>query len=94
MTERDTYVEYMKLELDELNDRLDSFETKVVHTQQEARERYVFELAKLRRHSRDANAKLVELSASSEASWRQHASEMERKHGTYVHAFHEFKSRL
>lgn len=94
MTERETYVEYMKLELDELDDRLDSFETKVIHAQWEARERYVFELAKLRRHSRDANAKFVELSASGEASWHQHVSEMDRKHGTYVHAFHEFRSRL
>jgi len=37
MTERETYVENMKLELEELNDQLNSFETKVTHARQDAR---------------------------------------------------------
>lgn len=94
MTARETYVENMKLELDELNDRLSSFETKVTHARQDARDRYVAELAKLRGHSQDAIAKWEELQASSEQSWHQWVSDMDRTRDAFIHAFHDFRARL
>lgn len=94
MTERDAYVENMKLELDELNERLHSFETKVTHARQDAQDRYVFELAKLRRHSRSSLTQWELLRASTEATWHQHVSEMEHFRDAFIHAFHDFRARL
>jgi hypothetical protein len=94
MTSRDTYVENMKLELDELNDQLSSFETKVVHVRQDARDRCAAELARLRGHSNAALGKWEELEASSEASWHQWVSDMDHARDAFIHAFHVFKAGL
>lgn len=94
MTARETYVENMKLELDELNDQLSSFETKVTHTRRESRERYAIELAKLRGHSQAALMKWEELQASSEGSWHQWVPDMDRTRDAFIHAFHDFRARL
>lgn len=94
MTAREVYVENMKLELDELNDQLSSFETKVTHTRREARERYAVELAKLRSHSQAAQQQWEELQACSEASWHQWVSDMDRMRDAFIHAFHDFRARL
>lgn len=94
MTARETYVENIKLELDGLNDQLSSFETKVTHARQDARERYAAELAKLRVHSHDARMKWEALQTSSEASWHQWVSDMDRTRDAFIHAFHDFKERL
>ena len=94
MTARETYVENIKLELDGLNEQLNSFETKVTHTRQEARERYAAELAKMHVHSDAALAKWEALQASSEASWHQWVSDMDRTRDAFIHAFHDFKARL
>ena len=93
-TERDTYVENMKLELDELNDQISSYETKVTHARQDARDRFAGELARLRGHSRDALAKWDDLQAASEASWHQRVSDMDHMRDAFIHAFHDFRSRL
>lgn len=94
MTAREVYIENMTLELDELNDQLSSFETKVTHTRQEARERYAVELARLRRHSQAAQRQWEALQACSEASWHQGVSDMDRLRDAFIHAFHEFRARL
>lgn len=94
MTLRETYVENVKLELDELNDQLHSFETKVTHARQDARQRYVADLARLRAHSRAAQAKWQELQASNEAAWHQHVTDMDHVREAFIHAFHEFRARL
>lgn len=94
MTARETYIENVKLELDQLNDQLSSFETKVTHARQDARDRYAGELAKLRVHSRAALAKWEELEASSEESWHQWVSDMDHARDAFIHAFHDFRARL
>ena len=94
MTTRETYVENMKLELDKLNEQLSALEEKAAHATQDARDHYEVALAKLRRHSRNSLTKWDELQASSEASWQQWMSDMDRTRDAFVHAFHDFKSRL
>ena len=94
MTARETYVENIKRELDGLNDQLNSFETKVTHARQDARERYAAELAKLRAHSQDASVKWEALQTSGEASWHQWVSDMDRTRDAFIHAFQDFKARL
>jgi len=94
MTARDTYVQNMQIELDKLNERLSALEAKAAHAKLEAREHFEAKLDKLRGHSRDALSKWDELKVSSEASWHQWASDMDRMRDAFVHAFHDFKSRV
>lgn len=94
MTARETYIENIRLELDDLNEQLDSFETKVTHARQDARERYAAELATLRAHSREALVKWEALQTSGEASWQQWVSDMDRTRDAFIHAFHAFRARL
>lgn len=94
MTARDTYVENMKQELDALNDQLSSFETKVTHAKQEARERYALELDKVRTHSQAAVTTLEAMRTSTETSWHQWVSDMDRARDSFIHAFHDFRTRL
>ncbi|XHS77101.1 hypothetical protein ACFJGW_15410 [Burkholderiaceae bacterium UC74_6] len=94
MTAREIYVENMKLELDKLNDKLESLEDKAVHALREGRENYEAELTKLRGHSRDALSKWGELNAASEASWHQWTTDMDRLRDALVHSFHEVKARI
>ncbi len=94
MTARDTYIERMKLELDRLNDQLSSLEARASHARQEARDQYEVELIKLRGHSRDALTQWEALKTSSEQSWHEWASDMDRLHDAFTHAFRDFKAQL
>ena len=94
MTARDTYVENMKLELDKLNDQLESLEAKATHARQEAFAQYELELTKLRAHARDARVKFEELTASGETSWHQWVSDMDHMRDAFIQSFHDAKSRL
>lgn len=93
-TPRETYTENMKRELDELNDELDSYETKVTPARQDARERYAADLAQLRRHSVSAQAKWEELQACSDGSWHRWVTDMNHMRDAFIRAFHAFKARL
>lgn len=94
MTERDTYIENMKLELDTLNDQLGSVEARATHFRQEARSSFEGELVRLRQQSRDALAKWEALRASREDTWHQWVSDMDHLRDAYFHAFHHLKARL
>jgi len=94
MTDRETYVENMKLELDKLNDQLIELEEHAANARREARDKYEIELIKLRVSSREALSKWEELQAAGEASWHQWVSGMDHTRDAFVHAFHDFKSRL
>lgn len=88
MTERETYVENMKLELDQLNDQLSSLETKVQHGPPGERDRHQSDLLKLRTHADDALSKWEELEAASEGSWHQWVSDMDRLRDALIHGLH------
>lgn len=94
MTERETYVENMKLELDKLNDQLSALEEKAANARRDARDKYEIELIKLRSRSRDARSKWEQLQAASEASWHQWVSDMDHLRDAFIHACHDFKARL
>lgn len=94
MTERDIYIENMKLELDTLNDQLGSLEARAAHTRQEVRNACESELVRLRMQSKEAQAKWEALRASGEESWHQWVSDMDRLRDAFFHAFHHLKARL
>jgi hypothetical protein len=94
MTPRETYTENMKRELDELNDQLDTYETKVTPARRDARDRYAVDLGELRRHSVAAQAKWEGLQACSEGSWHQRVTDMDHMRDAFIRAFHAFRARL
>lgn len=94
MSERNIYIDNMKLELDTLNDQLGSLEARVMHVRHEARQQYEGELAQLRTLSRETLAKWEALQASSEAAWHQGVPDMDRLRNAFFHAFHHLKARL
>ena len=60
MTKRAEYTTKMKLQLDELNAKMDLLEAKAKEARQDAREKYKAEMVKLRHQSELAHAKLLE----------------------------------
>lgn len=94
MTERDTYIENMLLELDTLDDQLSALEARAAHAHQEVRQACKGELARLRVLSDEALQKWDAMKASGEASWHQWVPDMDRTHDAFFRAFHHLKARL
>ena len=91
---RDEYTTKMKLQLDELNTKIDSLETKAVEATQQAREQYHAEMLKLRDQSKAARAQLDQMVAAGEDTWDKMVAEMEKVRDAFVHSFSYFKSQL
>lgn len=94
MSKRDAYVAKMKLQLDELNAKMDGLEAKAHEAKADAREKYNEEMGKLRRQSKLTLAKLDEIKAVGEDSWEAMVVEMEKVRDAFVHSFHYFKSQF
>jgi hypothetical protein len=94
MSNRDTYISKMKLQLDEWNAALDELEAKAREAKEDARDRYTIEMSKLRQQSQLAIDKLDELKAASEESWESLVAGTEKVRDAFIHSFHYFKSQL
>jgi hypothetical protein len=94
MTNRNAYIEQMKLQLDALNANMNELQDKALIAKQDARAKYQDEMAKLRHQSQLALDKLDELKASSEDGWDGVVAEMEKMRDAFTHSFHYFKSQL
>jgi hypothetical protein len=94
MSKRDDYIEKMKLQLDEVNTKMNKLEAKANLAKADAREKYAEEMGKLRQQSQLAVSKLEELKAAGEDSWDAMVAEMEKIRDAFVHSFKYFKSQL
>ena len=94
MTQRDLYVEKMKLQLDELNAKMTELEAQAHKAKDDARDRYTQEIRKLRHHSAEALAKLDQVKASSADTWATMVADMEKLRDAFTHSFHYFKSQV
>ena len=94
MSNREKYIEKMKLQLDELDEKMAKLEAKEQEAKQDAREKYREDMTKLRQQSQAAKAKLAELKAASEATWENMVTEMEKIRDAFSHSFSYFKSQL
>lgn len=94
MTQRDDYVLKMKNQLDELNAKMDVVAAKANDAKDEARAKYIEEVARLRQQSKVAAAKLEDLKASGEDRWEALVAEMDKMRDAFVHSFHYFKSQI
>lgn len=94
MSNRDVYIEKLKLQLDELNGKMGELEAKTKEAKEDARDKYKSEMAKLRQQSQVAFAKLDELKAASEDSWETMVTEMDKIRDAFTHSFHYFKAQF
>ena len=94
MTKRDEYIEKMKLQLDELDAKMDKLEAKATLAKEDVRAKYKEEMTKLREQSKLAKGKLQEVKAAGEDKWEAVVSEMEKVRDAVIHSFNYFKSQL
>jgi predicted nucleic acid-binding Zn-ribbon protein len=94
MSKRETYINKMKLQLDELNEKMITLETKTQEVKQDARHLYQEEMRKLRHQSKVAAVKLDEIKAATEETWEAMVTEMEKVRDAFTHSFNYFKSQL
>ncbi|MBP8018938.1 MAG: hypothetical protein KAY82_02775 [Hylemonella sp.] len=94
MMNRETYIAAMKVQLDELNAKMDSLEESAKEIKQEAHHLYNDEIRKLRNESKLAVAKLDEIKAATAETWQAMTTEMDRLRDAFKHSFHYFKSQV
>jgi hypothetical protein len=91
---RDEYTAKMHLELQELNAKLDTLESKAHEAETEVREKYRSEMAKLRRQSRVAGDKLEQIKASGEDTWDKMVLDMNKVRTAFTQSVNYFKSQF
>ena len=94
MSKRDAYIAKMKLQLDELDAKMNALEARAEDAKDTAHEKYVEEMAKLRRQSTLAKAKFDDLVDAGEDKWDNMVAEMDKIRDAFVHSFNYFKSQL
>ena len=94
MSKKNAYIEKMKLQLDELNAKMNKVDAMAKDAKEEAREKYQQEMTLLRKQSKIAIAKLDEIKSASEETWEAMTTEMEKVRDAFIHSFHYFKSQL
>ena len=93
-TKREEYTAKMKLQLDEMNSKINALETQAHEARVDALEKYHAEVTKLRHQSNEAMAKLNELKVAGEDSWDKMVHETEKIRDALVKSFHYFKSQV
>lgn len=94
MSKRDEYIEKMKLQLDELDAKMDKLEAKAKVAKEDMRAKYKEEMVVLREKSRLAKGKLQEVKAAGEDKWDSVVTEMEKVRDAVIHSYNYFKSQL
>lgn len=94
MSKRNAYIAKMKLQLDELDTKMNELEAKAQEAKADVRDKYREEMRALRHQTKLAVAKLDEIKAAGEGSWETMVAEMEKMRDAVTHSFHYFKSQL
>lgn len=94
MSRRHEYVEKIKLQLDEMNKKIDEWQAKKEQASGTAKEEYAEKLATFRERADAARAKLREIRESPDEHWEELKAEMEKIREALVHSYHYFKSQL
>jgi outer membrane murein-binding lipoprotein Lpp len=91
---REEYADKIKLQLDELNVKVDALEERMTEAKAEVRASYRSELAKLRHQSDLAGDKFAEMKAGGEATWDRMVLEMDKARDAFLHSLNYFKSQF
>jgi type I restriction-modification system DNA methylase subunit len=93
-TVREDYAAKVKLQLDELNAKVDVLEARMHEARAEVRANYRAELAKLRHQSEQASTLLAQIRTSGETSWEKMVQEMDKVRDAFIHSLNYFKSQF
>jgi predicted nucleic acid-binding Zn-ribbon protein len=93
-TVREDYTAKIKLQIDELNAKVDALEERMHEAKQEVRASYRSELAQLRHQSELASTQLAQIRTSGEASWDKMVQEMDKVRDAFRHSLNYFKSQF
>jgi predicted nucleic acid-binding Zn-ribbon protein len=93
-TVREDYTAKVKLQLDELNTKVDAMEERMHEAREEVRASYRSELAKLRQQSELASTQLAQIKTSGEDSWDKMVQEMDKVRDAFRHSLNYFKSQF
>lgn len=94
MSKRDEYIAKMKLQLDELDAKMDKLEATAAVAKEDVRAKFKDEMTKLREQSKLAKGKLQVVKAAGEDKWDEMVKEMEKVRDAVVDSFNYFKSKL
>lgn len=94
MNTRETYIAQMKLQLDELNAKMNTLDAKAQEVKQDARHLYQEEMRKLRHDSKVATDKFEQIKVATEETWDAMVAEMDKIRDAFKHSFSYFKSQL
>lgn len=94
MKTKETYIAKMKLQLDELDVKMNALEAKAKDAKEAAHDKYVEDMAKLRAQLQLAKAKFDDLADAGEDKWDNMVVEMEKVRDAFAHSFNYFKSQL
>ncbi|MCX7149926.1 MAG: hypothetical protein NTY05_11040 [Rhodocyclales bacterium] len=84
----------MKLQLDELNVKMNELDARAQEAKADVRDKYREEMKKLRHQSKLAVAKLEEIKLAGESTWEAMVAEMEKMRDAFTHSFRYFKSQI
>ena len=94
MSRQNAYIAKMKLQLDELNVKMNELDARAQEAKADVRDKYLEEMKKLRHQSKLAVAKLEEIKLAGESKWEALVAEMEKMRDAFTHSFHYFKSQI
>lgn len=93
MSDRDAYIQRMKIQLDELQSGIDKLEGKAHIAEVTVMTAYQSEMSALRLQWQKASAKLDQVKAAGETTWEYLQAEMEKAFHALADAFQDFRSR-
>ena len=90
----EAYIAKVHLQLDELNAKVESLESKVQDAKSEIRANYRLELEKLHHQSKLASEQLAKVTAGGETSWNNMVHEMDKIRTAFMQSVNYFKSQF
>ena len=93
MSERDVYVEKLKVRLDQWNAEMDKLEAKTREASVEARGQFEKQMDELREHQRAAEERLKTLQRANEQAWEDMKSGAEQMWKSFADAMAKARSR-
>jgi hypothetical protein len=94
MLTKETYIEQMKMQLDDWNAEIDELEIKAAKATGLARKKCRAEIVKLHRQSHLLADKLDQIKSANEDSWESVVEGVEEMRASVVRSFHYLQSQL
>jgi len=94
MSKRHEYIEMLKEQIDEMNAKIDDWQTKREDVEGRVKEEAEEKLVAFREAAAAASTKLREIRDATDDSWEDLKTEMEKVRTALIHSYNYFKSQL